>query len=82
MLTAITGIYTNGQVILETLPKVIKQAKVLVIFEEETVGIPTVGITVPPQKKALKKRTFGISKGMIEISSDFDEPLDDLKEYM
>lgn len=74
MLTAITGIYSNGQVILETLPKVIKQAKVLVIFEEETVGIR------PP--KALKKRTFGISKGMIEISSDFDEPLDDLKEYM
>jgi Protein of unknown function (DUF2281) len=81
MLTAITGIYTNGQVILETLPKVIKQAKVLVIFEEETVGIPTVGVTVAPQK-ALKKRTFGISKGMIEMTPDFDEPLDDLKEYM
>jgi Protein of unknown function (DUF2281) len=76
MLTAITGIYTNGQVILETLPKVIKQAKVLVIFEEEMVNIPI----APP--KALKKRTFGISKGMIEISPDFDEPLDDLKEYM
>lgn len=81
MLTAITGIYTNGQVILETLPKVIKQAKVLVIFEEETVGVPTVGVTVVPQK-SLKKRTFGISKGMIEMTPDFDEPLDDLKEYM
>jgi hypothetical protein len=60
MLTAITGIYTNGQVILETLPKVIKQAKVLVIFEEETIGIPTVGVTVPP--KALKKRTLVFQK--------------------
>jgi hypothetical protein len=71
MLTAIAGTYTNGQVVLEQLPKIKKQAKVLVIFEEE-IEIPI----------TLKKRIFGISKGMIEISSDFDEPLDDLKEYM
>lgn len=31
-----------------------------------------------------KKRTpkFGSSKGFFKMSSDFDEPLDDFKEYM
>lgn len=71
MLTAISGTYSNGQVILEKLPTITKQAKVLVIFEQEIEKI-----------NDLKKRPFGISKGMIELSPDFDEPLDDLKEYM
>lgn len=29
-----------------------------------------------------KKRQLGILKGQFSISDDFDEPLDDLKEYM
>lgn len=29
-----------------------------------------------------KKRKLGSAKGQIEISIDFDEPLDELKEYM
>jgi hypothetical protein len=32
-----------------------------------------------PQKK---KRVFGISKGKYVLSSDFDAPLEDFKEYM
>ncbi|WP_420386943.1 DUF2281 domain-containing protein [Roseivirga sp.] len=28
------------------------------------------------------KRPIGLAKGLIEISSDFDEPLEDFKDYM
>lgn len=30
----------------------------------------------------LQKRQFGAGKGLITMSDDFDEPLDDFKEYM
>lgn len=33
-------------------------------------------------KKSEKKPKFGCAKGKIFISEDFDEPLDDFKEYM
>jgi len=33
-----------------------------------------------PKKKI--KPQFGSAKGMIKMSPDFDEPLDDFKEYM
>ena len=71
MLTAISGTFTNGQVVLERMPKFKKQTKVLVIFEEEV-----------EKSTEPKKRTFGISRGNIQLSPDFNEPLDDLKEYM
>lgn len=29
-----------------------------------------------------KRRIFGLMKGQIHIADDFDEPLDDFKEYM
>lgn len=32
-------------------------------------------------KDAPKKRTAGLAKGLIEMSEDFDEPLEDFKEY-
>lgn len=36
------------------------------------------------KKQGVKKKTpkFGCAKGQIYISPDFDEPLDDFKEYM
>ena len=33
------------------------------------------------QKEDSKKRTAGLAKGLIEMSEDFDEPLEDFKEY-
>ncbi len=33
-------------------------------------------------KAKLKAREFGYAKGKITLSSDFDEPLDDFKDYM
>lgn len=34
------------------------------------------------QKKIKKNRDFGLLKGKITMSVDFDAPLDDFKEYM
>lgn len=33
-------------------------------------------------KKKLVKREAGIAKGYFKMSDDFDEPLDDFKDYM
>jgi len=32
--------------------------------------------------KKIKERKFGYAKGFFKISADFDEPLEDFKEYM
>lgn len=34
------------------------------------------------KKEPKPKRPLGLAKGLIEMSDDFDEPLDDFKEYM
>ncbi|MBK6977205.1 MAG: DUF2281 domain-containing protein [Cytophagaceae bacterium] len=33
-------------------------------------------------KNLLKKRKLGIFKGTIKMSDDFDEPLEELKDYL
>ncbi len=33
-------------------------------------------------EKKIKERKFGCAKGFFTISPDFDEPLEDFKEYM
>jgi hypothetical protein len=33
-------------------------------------------------KKPLTKRQFGYAKGFFKMSDDFDEPLEDFKDYM
>lgn len=33
-------------------------------------------------EEAPQRRVFGIAKGMGTLAKDFDEPLDDMKEYM
>ncbi|MGB3947194.1 MAG: DUF2281 domain-containing protein [Bacteroidia bacterium] len=33
-------------------------------------------------KSKLKAREFGFAKGKIKLSSDFDQPLDEFKNYM
>ena len=35
-----------------------------------------------PFIKPKKQRKFGSAKGLIKISDDFDEPLEDFREYM
>ena len=72
MLTTIKGIYENGEIKLEEKPDVKEPMQVIVTFMEEV---------KENGKKPLRRAGFG--KGTITyISPDFDEPLDDLKEYM
>ncbi len=41
---------------------------------------PLVRVTAAGKTK--KPRVFGSARGLIQIASDFDEPLDDFEEYM
>ncbi|HMR84924.1 MAG TPA: hypothetical protein PKE30_17380 [Niabella sp.] len=73
MLTTIKGVYNNGQIILEELPETDKPVEVLVTFTEKVVKKDDVETT----------RKFGFGKGsLLYMSPDFNEPLDDLKDYM
>lgn len=69
MLTTLEGIYENGQIVLKEQPPVQKRTRVLVTFVEEFVA----------QKP---QRRLGTWEGKYTIPDDFNEPLDDLKEYM
>ncbi|MDQ6761686.1 MAG: DUF2281 domain-containing protein [Bacteroidota bacterium] len=70
MLTTIKGIYDNGQIVLEEIPPTKKKSKVVVTFLEEI------------ESSSLQTRPFGSLKGKIGIPDNFNEPLDDLKDYM
>ena len=50
----------------------------------EEIFITRDGLTVQlvPQTHLKRKRKFGSARGLIKMASDFDEPLEDLKEYM
>lgn len=34
------------------------------------------------QKKRLQEREFGYAMGKVKLAADFDDPLDDFKDYM
>jgi uncharacterized protein DUF2281 len=70
MLTAVKGYYDNGHVVLTEQPPLHSQKEVMVTFVSEE-----------PEKKS-KKIVLGLLEGKIKISDDFDEPLEDLKDYM
>jgi len=70
--TMISGFYENGQIILDELPKTNKKVQVFVSFVEP----------LEIEGKTKGKRQFGTMKGSFIIPDDFNEPLDDLKEYM
>ncbi|MDI9366624.1 MAG: DUF2281 domain-containing protein [Flavobacterium sp.] len=74
MLTTIKGIYSNGQITLtEPAPITTTDTEVLVTFTE---NIPVATIPLKPRKAGFGKGTFTY------MASDFNEPLDDLKDYM
>jgi prevent-host-death family protein len=39
-------------------------------------------VKMVPLTKTMKKRKFGTAKGLIKMADDFDQPIDDFKEYM
>ncbi len=38
--------------------------------------------TKKSRSKLIREREFGYAKGKVQLSQDFDAPLDDFKEYM
>ena len=71
MLTTIEATYENGQVVWEEQPPVRTKMKVLVTFMDEGEPVPTDNVV-----------RFGSLKGKITISDDFNDPLDDMNEYV
>lgn len=69
MTTTIEGIYENGKITLNELPKNIEKAQVKVVFEEVE------------EKVESGKRQLGTMRGKFEIPDDFDEPLTELEEF-
>ena len=71
MLTTIKGVYDHGKITL-TEPAPDTKADVIVTF-------------LPGEENTLKrsgKIILGMLEGKITLPDDFDEPLNDLKEYM
>ncbi|MEA5258781.1 DUF2281 domain-containing protein [Arcicella aquatica] len=71
MLTTIKGTYENGQITLAEKPISNQKVNVIVTFLEEETSTPPLNPRVP-----------GSLKGKIHISDDFNEPLEDLEDYM
>jgi len=69
MLTAIKGYYEKGRIILNEEPPVQSKTEVIITFLTEN-NINTKGKRIP-----------GGLKGRVSPPDDFNEPLDDLKEY-
>ena len=74
MYTAVNGIYKDGNLILTEIPPAIKESKVVVLFLEEQELAPRTG--------AGKGVKLGSLEGQYNIPDNFNDPLDDLKEYM
>ena len=70
MLTAIKGYYEKGRIIMKEEPPVQAKTEVIITFLTEE------------REKAVAKRVPGALKGRISLPDDFNEPLDDLKDYM
>ena len=73
MLTTVRGTYENGQVILEEALSV-NRAKVLVTVVEELKTID--------KKNTHKPRKAGSMTGTFSLGADFNDPLNDFKDYM
>ncbi len=73
MLSAIKGVYDHGQIILSEEPLVKTKTNVIVTFLPSDEGI---------LKDGKQKIILGMLEGKIKLSDDFDEPLEDFKDYM
>ncbi len=62
----------------EKLPESVKQA----VFDYTEFLVNRYAVDAPKTAKAPKRGGLGIWQGQIWMSDDFDEPLEDLKDYM
>lgn len=60
----------------ELIEKTISDGEVIITRGGQPIA-KLVAITKPK-----KERKFGTAKGLIKMSNDFDQPIDDFKEYM
>lgn len=70
MLTTIKGYFEDGQIILREDPPVKTKSEVMVTFLTEK------------EEKPKQKIKLGLLEGKIKTPDDFNEPLEDLKDYM
>jgi hypothetical protein len=70
MLTAIKGYYEKGRIVMNEEAPVQSKTDVIITFLTET-----------DEKKPAKRIPGGL-KGKATLPDDFNEPLDDLKDYM
>lgn len=71
MLTTIKGYYDHGQIILQEDAPITGRGSVIVTFLTEEIDV-----------EKTRKRIPGGLKGRVSLPENFDEPLDDLKDYM
>lgn len=71
MLTTIKGYYEQGHIVMEEEAPVQKRTQVIITFITDETGLENP-----------KKRMPGALKGKVTIPDDFNEPLEDLKDYM
>jgi len=71
MLTTIKGIYSDGKIILNEDPPVKTKADVIVTFLTNENA----------ENKQVKRKPGGL-EGKVTLPEDFNDPLDDLKDYM
>ena len=72
MLTTIKGIYDHGTIVLSEQPPVRDRTDVIVTFLVEEASDPSAGQRGEP----------GALKGLVTLPDDFNEPLEDLRDYM
>lgn len=70
MLTAVRGYYDHGKIVLNEDVSVAEKTEVIVTFLREASG------------NHRKLRIPGALKGKVTLPDDFNEPLEDLKDYM
>lgn len=70
MHTSINGVFENGAFVLLEPPPTNKKSKVIITFINDI------------DYKTPNKRRLGGLEGKISIPDNFNEPLDDLKDYM
>jgi hypothetical protein len=71
MLNTIKGVYDHGKITLTEEPPVKTKADVIVTF-----------LTPEKWETPESKRKLGGLEGKVDTPDDFNEPLDDLKDYM
>jgi hypothetical protein len=75
MYTAVNGIYEDGQLILTERPPTTRKTKVVVLFLDEKPS-------VDPLEVSPKGVRLGSLEGKYSIPENFNDPLDDLIDYM